>query len=610
VRAFEPEIIVASTDDPAHLMLEIALRSPRARVVYLVRATVALPFGPDSGLPSEFQTEALRQADGVVAVSEYVAQYTRQWGGVEAIHVPISLLDPGGHPDLGRFDNRFVSMVNPCAVKGISIFLALAERFPNVEFAAVPTWGTTAADFTALAEAAECVHSAAGRRHRRSAPPDARDAGAVAVGRSALAHDSGSHVARHSGDGQRRGRLGGGHARHGLSAAGQSGGALPAHGGRADGAGGRDSAAGRGAVGGGSGTPVDGPRRITRQLSAESRRAALEYARNLNAVAVRGLSRKGLAGAQKARGHSPAAMQAALAAFRRTAAAAGAAPEASEHACGWLRHRPHLHEDRASLARRATELARAAMPGVDVEILWDGMWVRRVGPDYFPDPDMFRAEPDWERWAGQARKASPRRGGLLVPFIQAAAGRCDRGYRRGPRRGCVRIFARGGAGRARLGHRAASGLVCGAAPVVRTQPAGECDGAELRVHGPGGELQIETLPVWESNYVRAGDPSPASYPVKSVRFDDLAAQHGIERIDFLKMNIEGAERQALPGCEEALGRARFVCIAAHDFRAARGEGDRFRTLDFVKQFVAGAGFEIVMRDDPRYYVPYHVHGRR
>lgn len=150
VRAFEPEIVVASTDDPAHLMLEIALRSPRARVVYLVRATIALPFGPDTGLPSTFQTEALRQADGVVAVSEYVARYSRQWGCVEAIHVPISLLDPGGHPNLGRFDNRFVSMVNPCGVKGISIFLALAERFPQVEFAAVPTWGTTAGDFTAL----------------------------------------------------------------------------------------------------------------------------------------------------------------------------------------------------------------------------------------------------------------------------------------------------------------------------------------------------------------------------------------------------------------------------------------------------------------------------
>ncbi len=150
VRAFSPEIILGSTDDPAHLMLDIAFESPRARVVYLVRATVALPFGPDTGLPSEFQTETLRRADGVVAVSEYVAQYARQWGGLEAIHVPISLLDPGSHPELGHFENRFVSMVNPCAVKGISIFLALAERFPNVDFAAIPTWGTTAADFTAL----------------------------------------------------------------------------------------------------------------------------------------------------------------------------------------------------------------------------------------------------------------------------------------------------------------------------------------------------------------------------------------------------------------------------------------------------------------------------
>jgi glycosyltransferase involved in cell wall biosynthesis len=150
VEAFEPQIILASTDDSAHLMLEIALRTARARVVYLVRATIALPFGPDSSLPSAFQTEALRQADGVVAVSEYVAQYTRQWGGLEAIHLPISLLEPGERPDLGRFDNRFVGMVNPCAVKGISIFLALAESFPEVEFAAVPTWGTTAADTAAL----------------------------------------------------------------------------------------------------------------------------------------------------------------------------------------------------------------------------------------------------------------------------------------------------------------------------------------------------------------------------------------------------------------------------------------------------------------------------
>jgi len=149
---FDPEVILASTDDPAHLMLQPALASPRARVVYLVRATVALPFGPDTSFASALKTAILRQADGVVAVSEYVAQYARHWGGLESVHLPISLLEPGGFPPVGGFDNRFVTMVNPCAVKGISIFLALARRFPEAAFAAVPTWGTTPADLAALGE--------------------------------------------------------------------------------------------------------------------------------------------------------------------------------------------------------------------------------------------------------------------------------------------------------------------------------------------------------------------------------------------------------------------------------------------------------------------------
>jgi hypothetical protein len=96
-----------------------------------------------------------------------------------------------------------------------------------------------------------------------------------------------------------------------------------------------------------------------------------------------------------------------------------------------------------------------------------------------------------------------------------------------------------------------------------------------------------------------------------VRFDDVASALSIDRIDFLKMNIEGAEREALPGCVKGLERARFVCVAAHDFRAARGEGESFRTLAFVREFLTDAGFQIVTRDaDPRYYVPYHVHGFR
>ena len=124
-------------------------------------------------------------------------------------------------------------------------------------------------------------------------------------------------------------------------------------------------------------------------------------------------------------------------------------------------------------------------------------------------------------------------------------------------------------------------------------------------------LHIETLPVWESNYVRGGEATSTSFPVEGVMFDSFASEIGIDRIDFLKMNIEGAERQALPGCKEALLRASHCCIAAHDFRALRGEGEEFRTLEFVRDFLSDCGFELITRDDdPRYYVPYHVHGVR
>ena len=145
-----PDVVLTSTDDPAHLMFEAAQRLEKARVIYLVRAMIALPFGPASPLPSPMKADALRRADGSVAVSEYVARYAREWGGLDTVHVPISLPDSAGFPRLGAFHNRFVTMVNPCAGKGLAIFVALAEHFSATEFAAVPTWGTTAADLAAL----------------------------------------------------------------------------------------------------------------------------------------------------------------------------------------------------------------------------------------------------------------------------------------------------------------------------------------------------------------------------------------------------------------------------------------------------------------------------
>jgi surfactin synthase thioesterase subunit/glycosyltransferase involved in cell wall biosynthesis len=148
--AFHPGAILVSTDDPAQLLLASALRDANACVVYLARATLALPFGPDCAFPSEAKTERLRACDAVVGVSQYVADYIRKYAAIDAVHVPISLMEPEDWPLLGRFSNEFVTCVNPCAVKGIAIFLALADAYPETAFAAVPVWGTNQQDRAAL----------------------------------------------------------------------------------------------------------------------------------------------------------------------------------------------------------------------------------------------------------------------------------------------------------------------------------------------------------------------------------------------------------------------------------------------------------------------------
>jgi surfactin synthase thioesterase subunit/glycosyltransferase involved in cell wall biosynthesis len=148
--AFAPDVILVSTDDPAQLLLTGALGHATARVVYLARATLALPFGPDCAFPSQARTDRIRACDAVVGVSQYVADYIRKYAGIDAVHLPISLVEPEDWPALGRFDNEFVTFVNPCAVKGVAIFLALADAFPKTAFAAVPIWGTNQQDRAAL----------------------------------------------------------------------------------------------------------------------------------------------------------------------------------------------------------------------------------------------------------------------------------------------------------------------------------------------------------------------------------------------------------------------------------------------------------------------------
>jgi glycosyltransferase involved in cell wall biosynthesis len=146
IAAFRPDWLLVSSEDLGHVLLAEAARSSPGRIVYLAHTPQFFPFGPASWNPDPDATELVRRAAGIVAIGCHAAAYIAEHAGVEpaVIHPPI--YGRGPHPNLACFDRGLVTMVNPCAVKGISIFLALADRFPEFEFGAVTGWGTTAED--------------------------------------------------------------------------------------------------------------------------------------------------------------------------------------------------------------------------------------------------------------------------------------------------------------------------------------------------------------------------------------------------------------------------------------------------------------------------------
>src|SRR5262249_46296333 len=67
------------------------------------------------------------------------------------IHPPIYGSEP--YANLASFDTGSITMINPCSVKGLPIFLQIAERLPARDFAVVPGWGTTTEDRGAVEKA-------------------------------------------------------------------------------------------------------------------------------------------------------------------------------------------------------------------------------------------------------------------------------------------------------------------------------------------------------------------------------------------------------------------------------------------------------------------------
>jgi FkbM family methyltransferase len=88
--------------------------------------------------------------------------------------------------------------------------------------------------------------------------------------------------------------------------------------------------------------------------------------------------------------------------------------------------------------------------------------------------------------------------------------------------------------------------------------------------------------------------------VPATTIPDLVAKLHLGRIDFLKMNIEGAEVPALRGARDVLPIVRHAAIGCHDFLADETGDESYRTKELVRAMLVDAGFTVTSREgDPR-----------
>jgi FkbM family methyltransferase len=104
-------------------------------------------------------------------------------------------------------------------------------------------------------------------------------------------------------------------------------------------------------------------------------------------------------------------------------------------------------------------------------------------------------------------------------------------------------------------------------------------------------VSIEDSPMHIGNTIAPGGAS--FIQVRGRSLDDVCAELGVGDVAVVRTNIEGAEKFAIRGMNDVMGRIAHVQIACHDFKADRTGNDFFRTKKIVTEFLLDRGFEIV-----------------
>lgn len=93
------------------------------------------------------------------------------------------------------------------------------------------------------------------------------------------------------------------------------------------------------------------------------------------------------------------------------------------------------------------------------------------------------------------------------------------------------------------------------------------------------------------SYASVGEIPQGYIDVPTISWDQFLLRYKIDKIDLLKMNIEGAEKDVMRLITDFSIVKRFA-ISCHDFRANNNEGEWLRTKAIVKEALVKNGYTI------------------
>lgn len=110
-----------------------------------------------------------------------------------------------------------------------------------------------------------------------------------------------------------------------------------------------------------------------------------------------------------------------------------------------------------------------------------------------------------------------------------------------------------------------------------------------------GHLFIQNVENSLANKVITGNAKDA-FKIEAITFDTLVELYSLDKIDFVKVNIEGAEQLLIKGLNKSMEKVLRMAVSCHDFRYYAEGDDFFKTKEIILSFFKDNNYTTRLRE--------------